>query len=56
MTEHLHAVGRRVRLPLQNLVGVPGLARVDQQDPLLQLGQRLGPAGNRLDVDGLVWS
>ena len=38
----------------QNLVGVAGLAGVDEQGALLQLFQRLGSAGDRLDVDGLV--
>ena len=52
--EHVHAVHRRVGLPLQDRVGVSRLAGVEQEDPLLQFRQRLGPAGDRLDVDRVV--
>ena len=41
-------------LPLEDLVGVAGLAGVDQKHALLELFQRLGTTRDRLDVDGLI--
>src|SRR5262249_15052092 len=54
LAKHPHAVARTVGLPLEDLIGIPGLPRVDQECSLLQLGQGLRPTGHRLDVHGLV--
>ena len=49
-----HLVGGPARLLLEDLVGAPGLAGVEQERPPLQLLQGLGPARDRLGVDGVV--
>ena len=54
LPEHGHPVGGPVRLLLEDLVGVAGLAGVEQERPPLQLVEGLGLARDRLDVHRVV--